>query len=736
MRGYFMDGSVTGLRYEADSLGGRLDAKGCFEYQENETITFFIGKYPIGSTRAKKYVTPMDFVAEATGRINKITHFQVTNTTRLLLSIREFGDEKESSLGRILNRLPLSMDSDKFGELPELKAWLEENQVELISVHRTHNLLRWIFNGVIREQDVKIPTRDGRHVLGTIYRPLEEGHYPVIMCMGVFGKSFVCGQTCNEEDEVYFDEVEDAFYSSYDVTETKHLMQQTFFRRMLPCFPSGRPVPNTDPSEKVEEPSGPPNLLVPVSEAFEQPVAYDWVPYGYVVINVEEYGVGANDGDKCVYEQFGYRNACDYCDAIEWAAEQPWSSGKVGLFGASFYAMTQYLAAQFHPKGLAAMIPICGDYDSYRDYVYSGGGLFNRADNLSPVFPPVEYNFMDHAMDHPFWSEEAYGPHAKYVASADISQIDYPIWPVTEPDASLHAKGSSEAYINCSSKNKKYMLLNSCGIHYWMYNTYYLDQFRAFMDHWLKGVDNDIMEQPPVQIQIRKGNGTYRWRKEQDWPVPGTNYMKFYLASELDENGNAGLVKEASEEEGVVTYNADVYHSELHRVKGATFISEPMEEDIELAGYIKANLFVSSTTKDMEIHMYVRVLDEDGEEVIYPASTTMEPNLPLGFGSMRVSHRALDEEKSRDYLPVYKHTEEAYQPLVPGEIVEAQVGSFPTSGLIRKGWRLQLDIDPVDNRWVDYKEEEYRKGSSNSIHTGVKYPSYVQIPVLPKEPEA
>ena len=105
----------------------------------------------------------------------------------------------------------------------------------------------------------------------------------------------------------------------------------------------------------------------------------------------------------------------------------------------------------------------------------------------------------------------------------------------------------------------------------------------------------------------------------------------------------------------------------------------------------------------------------------------------MGFGSMKVSHRMLDPEKTRVDLPVYLHTKEAYAPLTPGEVVEAEVGTFPTSALIKKGWRIRLDIDPVSNRWVCYEEEAYRKGAKNSIFTGKTYPSYLQLPVLPKQ---
>ena len=722
-KGLFMEGSVTGLSYRTDTGSGKLDEYGTFFYQEGDSITFFAGKFPIGSCMAKAFVTPLDFVAEASGRINKVSHFQVTNLCRILLAVGHFDETKESVVGKYLKKSALFLNPAAFEQTPEAQGIINELGLTMPGIAKTHNLLRRTCAGIYKESDVKIPTKSGQYVLGDVYRPLKTGKYPVVMCSGVFGKSFVNGLTFNEEDEAYFEEIEDAFYSSYDRDDTKKALQGAFFKRMGPCFGSARPIPHPDPQGQAPEPSGPPDLLVPVSEVFEQPTAMDWVPYGYVVINLEEVGVGKN---RAEYLQFGAGNARNYADCIEWASEQPWSSGKVGLFGASFYAMTQYTAAQYHPKGLTAMIPIMGDYDSYRDYIYSGGGLFNRADNMDPCIPPQDYTFMDHALENPFWSEEAYGPDAKYVCSCDIKKIDYPIWPVTEPDASLHGKGSSEAYINCSSKHKKYTMIHGCGIHFWMYNEQYLSRFRQFFDYWLKGEENGIMDEKPVELQIRTGRGSYYWRREEDWPVPGTEYRRFYLNAE-----NGGLCEQCGPDASV-SYSADVMHNETSRVEGATFISEPFTEDVEIAGYIKAGLFVSSTSEDMEIHMNVRVLDEDGDEVIYPAFTSMEPNLPVGFGSMKVSHRVLDPEKSRDDLPVYQHTKEAWAPLVPGEIVEAEVGTFPTSALIRKGWRIRLDIDPVSNRWVCYEEEKYRKDATNSIHTGEGHPSYLQLPVLPK----
>jgi len=56
-----------------------------------------------------------------------------------------------------------------------------------------------------------------------------------------------------------------------------------------------------------------------------------------------------------------------FFDVVEWAAEQPWSSGKVGLLGISYYAGSQWRVAARKPKGLAAMIPWEGMSDYYRD---------------------------------------------------------------------------------------------------------------------------------------------------------------------------------------------------------------------------------------------------------------------------------------------------------------------------------------------------------------------------------
>lgn len=63
----------------------------------------------------------------------------------------------------------------------------------------------------------------------------------------------------------------------------------------------------------------------------------------------------------------------DFHDAIEWAAVQPWSTGKVGLNGISYYAMTQWLVAATQPPHLSCMIPWEGGSNLYREFARHGG---------------------------------------------------------------------------------------------------------------------------------------------------------------------------------------------------------------------------------------------------------------------------------------------------------------------------------------------------------------------------
>jgi predicted acyl esterase len=217
------------------------------------------------------------------------------------------------------------------------------------------------------------------------------------------------------------------------------------------------------------------------------------------------------------------------------------------------------------------------------------------------------------------------------------------------------------------------------------------------------------------------------------------------------------LTADPPENETKATYSADVELPEIPKTPfaplvggdppwsyGVTFATDPLTEDIVIAGYIKLVLWVSSTTEDMQVHASVRVMDEDNVQVPYVVGNPTHGGLyPVGQGALKISHRKLDQEKSTIYRPYHTHSKGDYQPLKPDEIVEAHVELWPTTARIRKGHRIILDVqpatgegltpvlDPLDTRYK--ADKSYQAGASNTIHTGPEHASYLQLPIIPEK---
>ncbi|HXC79685.1 MAG TPA: CocE/NonD family hydrolase, partial [Candidatus Acidoferrum sp.] len=330
---------------------------------------------------------------------------------------------------------------------------------------------------------------------------------------------------------------------------------------------------------------------------------------------------------------------------------------------------------------------------------------------------------------------------------------------VTTHPSHFHQLGSSETYLNTPTSNKK--------LDFWedwfmkAYSAEVVEQHVAFFDHWLKGIENGIMDKPPVRLEIRTGRGGSYVQEEHEWPVARTEYVRWYLdATPLDWKGNIRsdnvlcLARTVPGIEKSVSYSAEV---ELTAVRippasaggeasmatapctpGATFLSQPLDRDMVLAGYSKLMLWVSSTSEDMDIFVALRVLDEENREVDF-CGPALIPGIstefyPLAKGWLKASHRRLDTARSTDFRPKHTHLRGDYAPLHNGEIVPVEVEIIPNTGLIRRGHRLRIDIQPytgVGHGMRHGYDKAYHDGAQNTIFTGPKHPSYVQLPFLP-----
>ena len=177
-----------------------------------------------------------------------------------------------------------------------------------------------------------------------------------------------------------------------------------------------------------------------------------------------------------------------------------------------------------------------------------------------------------------------------------------------------------------------------------------------------------------------------------------------------------------------------------------TFESAPLSEDVELAGHVGAHLWVSATSADMDVFAVVRVIDPDGVEVPY-AVRPREPGIPLAFGCLKVSQRALDPARTTVDRPWHTHRRADVAPLrSPDEIVPVELDLGITTARIPAGHRIRLEIQPFEGhtgpagRAADRPgmvagrayDDSYHAGAHNRIHTGPEHPSYLRLPEVPR----
>jgi predicted acyl esterase len=173
--------------------------------------------------------------------------------------------------------------------------------------------------------------------------------------------------------------------------------------------------------------------------------------------------------------------------------------------------------------------------------------------------------------------------------------------------------------------------------------------------------------------------------------------------------------------------------STTHGGSGRTGIAletPPFTEDTEITGPLMLNLWVSSTSEDMDILVTIRNIGPDGKDV-WEVGQHGQP-IPVTKGYLRASHRKLDKARSLPYRPYHAHDERGW--LKPNEPVECQIEIWPTCMVFRRGHQLRLDIQPRDgvgSAPYTHFHADYNAGAENSIYAGGDKVSYLLLPIIP-----
>ena len=466
--------------------------------------------------------------------------------------------------------------------------------------------------------------------------------------------------------------------------------------------------------------------------SWESPDPGFWTSAGYNVVNLNLPGFANSGGTPTIFSE---DQGQSFREAIQWVSEQPWSDGNIGLCGVSFLCISQYFAAavpsgQTLPDALKCMIPWEGVSDLYHDLVCRGGvaatGLLNfwwHTEVKECINTPIEaYLDAEEAIPAELLDRHPFYDHFWQSKVPALDHITIPMLVgASFSDHELHTTGTFRAYEKASS-NKKWLYTHRNGKWSEFYHPECLALQRRFMDHFLKGIENEFADSPYVRLEVRTDRDTIKEvRKESSWPLPQTQYQSYFLADNE-------LTISARSNEAVLSYPADSGQASFDRF---------FDADTELSGYMMAKIWIevrptsihTGIPDDAIVCCYVEKLDKYGNPLRFNGSVGSQTDV-LTRGYCRASRRALDPSLSTPWLPVI--TGDRHQPLNPGDIVPLHIALCPSSTYFEAGEGLRLTLSTNDTVHAPiFNKVTHDNIGRHVIHFGGQFDSYLLVPRIP-----
>jgi uncharacterized protein len=476
------------------------------------------------------------------------------------------------------------------------------------------------------------------------------------------------------------------------------------------------------------------------------------VPYlaerGYAVVQYDVRGTGSSSGFST--DIYSPEERQDGYDMVAWIAAQPWCTGAVGMIGKSYGAVVQWQVAVQQPPALKAIVVRSANDDVYAGFTNPGGCIrpwmfeyyapLMNALNFAPPDPalvgerfsaiwaerlersaPWSLGYIRNTLDGPYWRGQSLAPGYDRVQCAVLLIEGWADWYATE---------ELRAFQRLSAPKK--VLIGPWG-HYYAEEKEALPgpridarlEYLKWFDHWLKGVDNGVMNEPPVAVFVRgwqapsllclEDAGT--WRNEATWPParmrPATMYLSgggrladapgdaaknnySYRPSVGITTGRRGL--------GSTTPWAMPIDQRLDEAFSLLFSTEPLREPLELLGEPVAQLHVSSTAEVAYFHVKLCDVAPDGTSRL------------ICDGGLLATHR---------------NSHEAPEKLLPGQVYALRIALRHCAYAIEAGHRLRIAIAGAEfqNAWPTGEP------AINTIYLGGRYASHIVLPMAPTDPE-
>ncbi|RUT28881.1 CocE/NonD family hydrolase [Arsenicitalea aurantiaca] len=571
--------------------------------------------------------------------------------------------------------------------------------------------------GMIVERDVRVPMRDGKHLCIDVYRPETDEKLPVLLAFAIYNKDM-------------------------QGPETAEAIQPQPSWSTLWCGP------------------------------LEAGDTHFLVSRGYVHVIGSPRGIGKSEG--------GGSREFDSYDLIEWIARQPWCDGQVGMVGISGFGAEQVNVARQNPPSLKAIFPfdprsaygrlggfreeypggmvhlfryLIGHFSAFHQVKGQPGELEGQrkawweaamADPDLRMYPHL-YNVLVQRGQHlPAYFDILINPYdtEEIVAESEreFGQIRIPFYTGSGWYAytyKTHLQGAQTYFEKVDAPKK--LLFTGPGHLERPFHTLHEEILRWY-DHWLKGMDTGIMDEPPVRYWVMGENA---WRTGEAWPLPETQWTKFHLNS-----WERLSTREFTEKSADDFIRPDAFvqmpPTQTNQIAKLRYLSDPMPEDTLMAGPAVLNIFAEIDAEDTN---WIVILKDVGPDVSVQTVREGERSLPSDLkereitrGWLKASHKAVDTERSRPWKPWHPMTREAQEKIVPGEINAYAIEILAAANMFRKGHRICIEITSADlptgvagstnAEYIPYHVCSSRT-VLHKIYHDPAHPSHLLLPLVP-----
>lgn len=503
-----------------------------------------------------------------------------------------------------------------------------------------------------------------------------------------------------------------------------------------------------------------PALLVrtPYGKGSDLAAAYEpFVKAGYAVVVQDVRGRGHSEGSFRPLEQ----EENDGYDTLAWIGGQSWSNGRVGMVGASYLGIVQWKAALSGSPYLKAISPAVAGSDEFEDRFYSKGGAMKLGHRLSwlaanlrlPGLPQPKFeeyvrhlplrtsdravagreiDFWQAALHHP-----TYDDYWKAVSTRErIDQVKAPAL-IFAGWYDNFAENDLEAFRLLRRLGREARIV----VGPWPHNV--PSGFAGFdfepeanlairriqlqwFDRWLKGISQEKRAESPSRLFLMGAN---RWKEAQEWPPPAEP-LRLYLWSggRMAEKNPPRRSKPDSflydprnpvpTMGGAVCCNPKIFpwgpmdQRPLEKRKDVlVYTTEPLREDLEVTGPVRAVLWVSTSAPDTDFTAKLIDVWPDGRAI----------NLCDGILRLR-----------------YRHSLERMEAAKPGQVYRTTIEAGVTSNFFRKGHRIRLHIsssnfprfDRNPNTGRAIADETELRTARQTVYHDAQWPSHLVLPVV------